>query len=145
MAKNEIISYAEVAEMMGISVQGVWKAMKTDPGFPSPVTPASLRSPGFSRSAIKKYIQQRGSRSAGKRGRPPAVSVDRVRLPQEVNERIGRLIREAGTFAEFVALAGISDNALRQRLSGKTRWHKEELKAFARRLRVSVDELTAVE
>ena len=65
-------------------------------------------------------------------------------MPAEVNEEIERRIRAAGTFAEFVALAEISDNALRQRFSGKTTWREVELERFAKRLGTTFDEITGI-
>lgn len=144
MAKTEIVGYAEIADMMKISVPGVMKAARTDPSFPKPITPPSMRSPGWDRQVMQKYVDQRGAKSAGRSGRPPAVGSKRYKLPAEVNEELERRIRAAGTFAEFVALAEISDNALRQRFSGKTTWREVELERFAKRLGTTFDELTGI-
>lgn len=142
MAKNEIIGFAEVAELMDISVEGARKAARTDSDFPPRVTPPSMRSPGFDRAAIERYIDRRANRS-GRSGRPPAAGGGRMVLSDAVNQRLLQRIREAGPFAEFVKLARLSDQGLRQRFSGKSRWRNVELEAFAKRLETTVDELIA--
>lgn len=142
MAKNEIIGFAEVAQLMEISVEGARKAARTDPDFPPRVTPPSLRSPGFDRTAVERYVISRARRS-GRSGRPPAAGGGRVVLSDDANQRLLQRVREAGSFAEFVKLAGLSDQGLRQRFSGKTRWRTAELEAFAKRLGTTVDELAA--
>ncbi|MFH8253009.1 hypothetical protein ACH3VR_21765 [Microbacterium sp. B2969] len=144
MAKSEIVGYADIADMMKISVPGVMKAARTDPSFPKPITPPSLRSPGWDRQVMLKYIEQRGARTSGRAGRPPAEGTKRYKLPAERNVEIEQRIRAAGTFAEFVALAEISDNALRQRFSGKTTWREAELERFAKRLGTTFEELTGI-
>lgn len=142
-ARVEIVGYAEIADLMGISVPGVMKAARTDANFPAPITPPSMRSPGWDRRDIDKYVVARAARAEGRSGRPPAKS-KRYKLTPEANASIERRIREAGTFAEFVALAGISDNALRQRFSGKTTWREAELERFAERLGTTFEELTSM-
>lgn len=145
MAKTEVVGLAEIAEMMGITYPGVMKAARTDPDFPAPITPPSMRSRGWDKQVIQKYIDSRGTRSSGRSGRPPAVGTKRYKLPAEVNARIEERVRAAGTFAEFTALADISDNALRQRFAGKTTWREVELDRFAERLGTTFEELTSME
>ncbi len=140
--KTEVVGYAEVAELMNISVAGVQKIRRTEEGFPAPITPPSMKSPGFDRQEIERFIRIRAVSKKGQSGRPVAAGDVRYRLSPETNDKILQRIRAAGTFSEFVSLAGLSDNALRQRLSGKTTWREAEIERFAERLGITLSELT---
>lgn len=150
MAKTVVVGYPEIADMMKISVAGVMKAARVDPKFPKPITPPSMHSKGWDQQDIQKYLDTRVRKSDHRgRGRPPIVGsgqgTKRYKLTPEVNAEIERRVRAAGTFAEFVALAELSDNALRQRFAGKTSWRESELDKFAQRLGTTFEELTSME
>lgn len=141
-----ILGYVEIAEKLGVSVGAVKNYASIDPDFPTKITPDSMRSPGFAEADVDRYMAVRALRFASRgqtSGRPLAAGVDRRKLSPAVNAKIGRLIRAAGTFTEFTKLAGISDQALRTRISGVSRWRETELLAFANRLGITVDELVA--
>lgn len=146
--KINVIGYRDIAAKLGVSVKYIHNLASTgemsDPDFPQPTTPGWMRSPGFDEDDVDRWIALRAARAQrGKSGRPPALGYTRIQVSPDVNKKILQRIRKAGTFREFTELAGISDQALRTRFTGRTRWRSVELEAFATRLNTTVEELTA--
>lgn len=144
-AISEVLGYAAVAEVMGISVKGVIAQRARDPEFPAPVTPPELRSPGWAKVDIERYIALRDARRAGKRGRPPLAGGPRVPFDDVNNDLIHELAMQKVTMTAVAAAIGLSDTAVWMRLKKRSRWARHELETVAALLEVPIDSLLITE
>lgn len=139
---GQIIGFAEIAEKMGVVIQHARRVVSEDPDFPKPITPPSLRSPGFDEDEVDRYLEQRAERSIRRVGRPPAtVAGQRVKLSAAQNEAIRNQLREHGSIAAAGRVLGISEVTMRFRLNGTSSWLPSELPKLAGHLGVSEAEL----
>jgi predicted DNA-binding transcriptional regulator AlpA len=144
---ESVIGYADIADKMGVDVKSVRIYAGRDRDFPTPVTPASWRSPGFSEADVDRYLEVRKVRNSGRSGRPPR-SVDgekRLEGGREVGDRVRELLvsgeSSVGSSSELARLVGLSTAALGFRLRGQVRWKPSEVEAVARALGVNESRL----
>lgn len=139
---GQIIGFAEIAEKMGVVIRHARRVVSEDPDFPKPITPPSLRSPGFDEEEVDRYLEQRAERSMRRVGRPPAtVAGQRVKLSPEQLEEIRLEFRGRSTIASAARALGISEVTMRFRLNGTSSWLPSELPKLAKHLGVSEAEL----
>lgn len=144
---DSVIGYSDIAEKMGVDVKSVRIYAGRDADFPTPVTPASWRSPGFNEADIDRYLELRKVRSSGRSGRPPRSIDSETRL--EGGRGIGDRVREVlvgdevsvRTTSELARLVGLSTAAMGFRIRGQVRWKPSELTAVAIVLGVSESSL----
>lgn len=144
---DSVIGYSDIAEKMGVDVKSVRIYAGRDNDFPTPVTPASWRSPGFAEADVDRYLELRKVRNSGRSGRPPRSIDSETRLEggREIGDRIREILvgdeSPVGTTSELARLVGLSTAALGFRLRGQVRWKPSELTAVAGALGVPQDRL----
>lgn len=144
---ESVIGYSDIADKMGVDVKSVRIYAGRDRDFPTPVTPPSWRSPGFSAADVDRYLELREIRNSGRSGRPPR-SVDneeRVESGREIGDRVREVLGSGetgvGSMSELARLTGLSTAAMGFRLRGQTRWKLSELEVVAAALGVPLDQL----
>lgn len=145
---TDLVSYADFAKALNVSIESVRVYAVRDADFPRRVNPDTERSPLFSTEQLEEYRRQKRDRSRGRAGHPPRVqdASERVSTGRTAGDRIRELMAAPDApVSDVRALAGLLHlevPALRYRLRGQTRWKPAELKAIARVFRVSVQSLT---
>lgn len=144
--ETTLLGYADIAELLGVSVQTARYYASQDKDFPSRITPASMRSPGFDPEDVRRYIETRNTKNVGKPGRPPRtarqgdrVSTTDASLPDRIRAAVASETTSVKTLTELAGKLGLSSITFGNRMRGTTRWTEGELKALRKILKISVD------
>ncbi|CAQ03350.1 hypothetical protein ACR8AL_07495 [Clavibacter sepedonicus] len=146
--QEELLGYAEIAQMMNVKVATVWNYAVRHDHFPQPVTPAGQRAPRFRKSDVDAYIAARNAHAVGAPGRPVLTMDVGERVDPTVGGRASAAIRARLAVAgapghkDVAEALGIRKPALKARLRRETRWKVAELERVASLLGTTVDELT---
>lgn len=129
-----LLGYVDIAEKLGVRVESVRIYAHSDPDFPVPATPASLRSPGFTEADVGRYARLRIERRKGKSGTPPrsagAAPVNDVELGEKVRTALGSEGSAVGTMTDLADCLGLSWDAVRRRINGRTRWTERDVETL---------------
>ena len=129
-----LLGYADIAALLDVRVESIRIYAHSDPDFPVPTTPPSMRSPGFTAADVETYIKRRVERRRGKSGTPPRAAstarVDDAELGERVRSALTSDAAPVRTMSDLADRLGLSWDAVRRRINGRTRWTESDVTAL---------------